>query len=85
MELTVEDVINNRELLEKVIKAYNGQKKAAAEYYEKNKEKRIQKSLSYYYKKEGKEPKTENKTADIKKYMKEYRQKQKEKKNNKTI
>jgi hypothetical protein len=86
MEITVDDVLKDHELLSKVLKSYNAQKKATTAYYEKNREKRIETSKSYYYKKEGKEPKTENKTADMKAYMKEYRQKQKEKNNNsKTI
>jgi len=79
MEITVEDVLNDKDLLTKVLKTYNATKKAATSYYEKNKEQRIAKSKTYYYKKEDKEPKKENKTADMKAYMKEYRQKQKEK------
>lgn len=82
MELTVEDVLNDHDLLCKVLKSYNAQKKTMSTYYEKNREQRIEKCKSYYYKKEGKEPKKEKKTADMKQYMKEYRQKQKEKKNN---
>lgn len=80
MEITADQVLNNRELLDKVLKSYNAHKKATITYYEKNKEKRNEHSKLYYYKKEGKEPKTENKTADIKQYMKEYRQKKKEEK-----
>jgi hypothetical protein len=81
MEITKEQVLNDDKLLDKVLKSYNATKKATSIYYEKNKEKRNEQSKLYYYQKEGKEPKTENKTADIKQYMKEYRQKQKQKKN----
>jgi hypothetical protein len=79
MEITKEQVLNDDKLLDKVLKSYNAKKRAVLNYYEKTKEKRNEKSKAYYYQKEGKEPKTENKTADIKQYMKEYRQKQKEK------
>lgn len=88
MEITIEDVLKDKDLLSKVLKAYNAQKKTAVAYYEKNKDKRIENSLKYYYKKTGKEPKIENKTADKKQYMKEYREKKKLEKqqiNNKTI
>jgi hypothetical protein len=81
MEITIEDVLKDRELLSRVLKGYNAQKATTIKYYEKNKEKRIKHSLDYYYKKVGKEPKKENKTADKKQYMKEYRQKKKEEKN----
>jgi hypothetical protein len=81
MEITIEDVLKDRELLSRVLKGYNAQKATTTKYYEKNKDKRIKDSLDYYYKKVGKEPKKENKTADKKQYMKEYRQKKKEEKN----
>jgi hypothetical protein len=80
-EIKIDDVLNDRDLLSKVLKSYNAQKKTTTIYYEKNKEQRNEKSKSYYYKKEGKEPKKEKKTADMKQYMKEYRLKQKNKKN----
>jgi hypothetical protein len=84
MEVTIEDVLKDKELLEKVLKTYNAHKKSAVDYYEKNREVRNEHSKQYYYKKIGrdlnKEPK-EKKTADIKQYMKEYRQKRKDKKN----
>lgn len=81
MEITKDEVLNNHQLLEKVLKSYNSMKKTTTTYHQKNKEKRNEHSKLYYYKKEGKEPKTEKKTADIKQYMKEYRLKQKELKN----
>jgi hypothetical protein len=77
MELTIKEVLADRALLKRVLKSYNAQKATAIKYYEKNKEKRIKHSLDYYYKKVGKEPKTENKTADKKQYMKDYREKKK--------
>jgi hypothetical protein len=88
MEVTVEQVLEDKKLLSKVLKAYNAQKATTIKYYENNKDKRIKHSLDYYYKKVGKEPKTENKTADKKAYMKEYREKkklEKQQNNNKTI
>jgi DNA polymerase III psi subunit len=81
MEITKEQVLNDDKLLDKVLKSYNATKKATFIYRQKNKEKLNENSRLYYYINTDKEPKIENKTADMKKYMKEYRQKQKELKN----
>jgi len=69
-EITIEDVINNRSLLQKVLNTYNSHKK----YREKNKDKISENSKNYYYKINQKEPKKENKTQDIEKYRREYRE-----------
>jgi hypothetical protein len=85
MELTIEQVLNDNELLEKVLNTYNSIKRTEKRYYEKNKEKMINKSKEQYAKnKEAnpKEPKIK-KTEDKKAYMKEYMIKYKEKKLNK--
>jgi len=85
MEITIEQVLNDNELLKKVLNTYNSIKKTEKKYYEKNKERMIKKSKEQYAKnKEAnpKEPKIK-KTEDKKAYMKEYMIKYKEKKLNK--
>jgi hypothetical protein len=79
MEVTIQQCLDNQELLQKIIDVYNNQRKRMQKYYEKNRDKLNDKSKNYYYEVNGIEKKTENKTADKKKYMKEYRQKLKEK------
>ena len=79
MEVTIQQCLDNQELLQKIIDVYNNQRKRMQKYYEKNRDKLNDKSKNYYYEVNGIEKKTEKKTADIKKYMKEYRQKLKEK------
>jgi ABC-type phosphate transport system substrate-binding protein len=74
MDLTIEQVKNNDELLQKVLNTYNSIKRTERKYYERNKDKIINNAKEQYNKKKENHPKEPKikKTEDKKQYMKEY-------------